>query len=104
MAPISMDEFEAGEEHKGRAFGAASKERKEIITYLYDNGAATPEEVGTAINTTAKLAKTRLDVMRRDGLVKWKDVNGETFYGLTEKGTSRAEGKIEEKPIKKKKK
>lgn len=100
---IEMDEFEGLEDHKGRAFGASSKERTDIIKYLYDSGAATPAEVGEAVGIEPKLAKTRLDVMRRDGLVTWKDKDDEVFYGLTEKGKNRAEGKKEE-PVPKKKK
>ena len=107
MSPIPMDEFNNFEEHKGRAFGAVSKERQVIIKWLYENGAGTPEEISNALGMDGldtKLCKTRLDVMRRDKLVDWRDKDDEVFYGLTDKGVKRAEGKTPEPTEKPKKK
>ena len=87
--PISIEEFESGAEHAKRAFGTSSETRKAIIAYLKENGAATPKEVGTECKITPKQAKTVMDVMRRDGLVTWKDVNEITYYALTVKGKNR---------------
>jgi len=86
---ISMKEFGNLPEHEGRAFGASSEERKKIVVYLAENGACTPAEVGEGTEIEQSVAKKRLDVMRRDELVTWKDKDDEVFYGLTEKGMKR---------------
>ena len=82
--------MEKGTEHKKKAFGSASPDRKAIVAYLHENGACGATEVGENTDMTPKIAKTRLDVMRRDGIVDWRDLDDETYYFLTEKGTKRA--------------
>ena len=85
--------MQEGTEHTGRAFGGKSIERPQIIEFLRTNGAATPAEVSEAIGITEKLAKTRLDVMRRDKIVDWRDFNSATYYYLIEKPTDEVKPK-----------
>lgn len=100
--PMDINELmEKGSDHQGRAFGAVSEDRKQLISWLHEHGAGTGKEIAEATGVTK--AKTRLDVMRRDKIVDWKDYEGDVFYFLTEKGKARAEGKVEEKKTKKKK-
>jgi DNA-binding MarR family transcriptional regulator len=89
--------LEKGTEHTAREFGGTSVDRPKIIGWLNDNGAGTPDEIGEALGLEPKLVKTKLDVMRRDGLVAWRDFEDKVFYYLTDDGKARAEGKTKKR-------
>jgi len=96
--PLSREEAQNLEQKSGRGFGKASPERNAIIKALADGNYKTPDEIGNESGIEAKVAKTRCTVMVRDKLVDRRyDDAGQVYFGLTDKGLSRAGNNNEKK-------
>jgi len=103
--PLSRSEAQNLATTSGKGFGRASPDRNAIIMALADGDYYSPAEIAQKTNLEEKVCATRCTVMVRDKLVDRRvDDNGMHYYGLTDKGLTRAAGKTEEKPRKKGKK